>query len=53
MLLALTFPIIDTDRMTPSSGGGGRVSARVWIAVGFGALFVVWLVFRLNDWFVR
>jgi hypothetical protein len=50
MLLALTFPIIDTDRMTPSSGGGGRVSARVWIAVAYVALLAGWLCWR---WIVR
>jgi hypothetical protein len=49
---ALTFPTIDVDRMTPTNGGGG-LSVRAWLAVGFGVLFVVWLVFRLNDWFVR
>jgi hypothetical protein len=49
---ALTFPTIDVDRLTPTGGGAG-LSVRAWLAVGFGVLFVVWLVFRLNDWFVR
>ena len=47
---ALTFPTIDVDRMTPTNGGGGRVSAKVWIAVAYVALLAGRMCWR---WIVR
>jgi hypothetical protein len=49
MQLSLSFPIIDTDRMTPGSGGGG-LSVRAWLAVAFVVWVAVWLVARANDY---
>jgi hypothetical protein len=43
---ALTFPLIDVDRMTPTNGGGG-LSVRAWLAVGIVLLAVVWQFVRL------
>ena len=46
MQLTLSYPIIDTDRLTPTGGDGGRVSAKVWIAVAYVALLAGWLCWR-------
>jgi hypothetical protein len=51
LYLTHAFPIIDTDRLTPTNGGGGRVSARVWLALGFILWVAVWAFLRLNDYF--
>jgi hypothetical protein len=44
---ALAFPIIDTDRMTPTSPDSGKMGARAWIVVALVLLAVVWQVVRL------
>jgi hypothetical protein len=46
MQLAISFPLIDTERMTPTNGGGG-LSVRAWLAVGLVLLAVVWQFVRL------
>jgi hypothetical protein len=51
MMHALAFPLIDSDRMNPSSGGGG-LSVRAWLAVAFVVWVAVWAFLRLNDYFV-
>ena len=43
---ALALPFIDTDRMTPTSPSGGKMSARVVIAVAYVVLFAAWMVWR-------
>jgi hypothetical protein len=43
---ALSLPFIDVDRLTPTNGGGG-LSVRAWLAVGFVLLAVVWQFVRL------
>lgn len=48
MYLPLTLPLIDTDRMTPTNGGGKHsVSARAWVVVAFVLLAVLWQLVRL------
>jgi hypothetical protein len=49
---ALAFPIIDTERMTPTSPDG-KIGARAWFALAFAVLFAVWLVARLNGYWLR
>jgi hypothetical protein len=47
MNIALAFPTIDTERMTPTQPGDGeKMGARAWFAVVFVALFALWMVWR-------
>jgi hypothetical protein len=43
---ALAFPIIDTERMTPTNPGR-KMGARAWLVVAYVLLFVVWQLVRL------
>jgi len=48
MHAALCFPIVDVDqRNSPQPGNGKPRSIRVWLAVAFVLLAVVWQVVRL------
>jgi hypothetical protein len=51
--LAFTVGMIDVDRMTPTSPNGGKIGARAVIVLAWLAVCAVWLVFRLNGYFVR
>jgi hypothetical protein len=52
--LSLSPAWMDVDRRNPSQRpGGGKLTARVWLAVAFGLFVAVWLFFRLNGYFVR
>jgi hypothetical protein len=53
MNLALSLPFLDVDRMTPTSPNGGKIGARAVIVLAWVAVCAVWLVFRLNDYFIR
>jgi hypothetical protein len=44
---ALAFPIIDTERMTPTSPDGRKMGARAWIVVAYVLAAVVWQLVRL------
>jgi hypothetical protein len=43
---ALAFPIIDTERMTPTNPGR-KMGARAWIVVAYVLAAVVWQLVRL------
>jgi hypothetical protein len=51
--LAFAPPFIDVDRMAPTSPNGGKIGARAVIVLAWLAVCAVWLVFRLNDYFIR
>jgi hypothetical protein len=53
MNLALAGPFIDVDRMNRPAPSGGKLGARAWIAGAWVVLCVVWLVARLNGYWVR
>jgi hypothetical protein len=53
MNLALSPAFIDVDRMTPTSPNGRKIGARAVIVLAWLAVCAVWLVFRLNGYFIR
>jgi hypothetical protein len=52
-MYALTLPFIDVDRLTPTGPSGRKLGARAVIVLAWLAVCAVWLVFRLNGYFVR
>jgi hypothetical protein len=53
MHLALLLPFIDVDRMNRPAPNGKRLGARAVIVLAWLAVCAVWLVFRVNDYFIR
>ena len=51
----LTFPLVDADRKGGNApdGRGGEPNYRLRFTVAFVVLFVVWLIARLNGYWVQ
>jgi hypothetical protein len=50
--LALTLPMVDVDRMTPTNPNGTKISVRARLAIAFAVFVAVWLVARLNGYWL-
>jgi hypothetical protein len=51
--LAFAPAFIDVDRMTPTGPSGRRLGARAAIVLAWLAVCAVWLVARMNGYWVR